>query len=87
MSATPIFSPFALNPLIENTTADTLHQVQCCLSFIGRVHADLADWKVISETSEAYGPDDLSSEQHRGMSLLLACVRAAVLHEIERVQS
>lgn len=73
------------NPIIADSTAETLLQVGCCLNFIGRVHADLADWEAIAETSDIGGPGSMSWEQHRGLSLLTDCVRAAVMYELERV--
>jgi len=75
------------NPIIGPTTADTLFQVQCCLGLIGRIHEDASDWKVRTEESDIGGPDELSWEEHRGLSLLTACVRSAVLYELERVDS
>lgn len=73
------------NPIIDANTPGTLFQVGCCLAFISRVHADLADWEAIAETSDIGGPDAMSWEQHRGLSLLTDCVRAAVMYELERV--
>jgi len=73
------------NPIIADTTADTLFQVGCCLAFIGKVHSDLADWEVLAQSGAVVGPDTLSWEQHRGLSLLTDCVRSAVLYELERV--
>lgn len=84
MTTTPVFRPLTLNPLIEETTADTLFQVQCCLSFISRVHSDLADWELLAQTSDVCGPDSLTWEQHRGLHMLAECVRAAVNYECER---
>lgn len=84
MTKTPVFRPWTLNPLIEETTAETLFQVQCCLAFISRVHADLSDWEAQSKPSGISGPDDLTWEQHRGLHLMTECVRAAVLYELDR---
>lgn len=84
MTTKPVSHPWTLNPLIEESTADTLFQVQCCLSFISRVHADLADWESLAMPSGVSGPDSLTWEQHRGLHMLTECVRAAVLYELDR---
>lgn len=73
------------NPIIGDNTADTLFQVECCLSLISRVHEDLADWQSISVGGGVGGPDAMNMDQHRGLSLLVECVRSAVLYEMERV--
>lgn len=71
------------NPIIGDNVGDTLFQVECCLSFIARVHEDLADWQSVCN-GEAGGPDAMNMDQHRGLALLIECVRAAVLHEMDR---
>lgn len=70
-----------LNPIIERERADTLQQVECCLAFIQRVHADAADWKMVATAAGCGGPDEMTAEEHRGLSLLASCVRAAVQFE------
>lgn len=75
------------NPIISDTTADTLFQVGCCLSFVSRLHEDMSDWQVLAGTSGVGGPDGMSFEQHRGLSLLTACVHQAVMYEMERVDN
>lgn len=73
------------NPIIADTASDTLFQVQCCLAFIGRVHEDLADWQSSTEPEMGFnGPDAMNMDQHRGLALLIECVRSAVFHELER---
>lgn len=74
------------NPIIADTTGDTLFQVECCLAFIARVHEDIADWQSVAAPDMGFsGPDAMNMEQHRGLSLLVECVRSAVLYEMERV--
>lgn len=85
MNTTPVSRPNALNPIIGDNTADTLFQVECCLSFIARVHEDIADWQSVAAPDMGFsGPDAMNMEQHRGLALLVECVRAAVLHEMDR---
>lgn len=84
MNTVPFIHPGSVNPIIGDTQTDTLHQVACCLSFLGRVHADLADWACLAEVSALSGPDEMGWKQHRGLALLVECVRAACLHEMER---
>ena len=73
------------NPIIGDTAGDTLFQVECCLAFIARVHEDLADWQSMAAPDMGFcGPDPMSAEEHRGMAVLVECVRSAVFHEMER---
>ncbi|HAF53890.1 MAG TPA: hypothetical protein DCL01_01405 [Thauera sp.] len=83
MSMTPNAGHGLRNPIIGDTTGDTLYQVECCLSFISRVHEDLADWQG-AMAMQSGGPDAMNVDQHRGLALLIECVRSAVLHEMER---
>jgi len=85
MSMTPNAGQGLRNPIIGDNTADTLFQVECCLSFIARVHEDIADWQSVAAPDMGFsGPDAMNMEQHRGLALLVECVRAAVLHEMDR---
>lgn len=85
MTTAPVSRPDALNPIIGDSTADTLFQVNCCLSFIARVHEDFADWQSVAAPDMGFsGPDAMNMDQHRGLALLVKCVRAAVMHEMER---
>jgi hypothetical protein len=83
MATTPNAGRGLRNPIIADTPGDTLYQVECCLAFIARVHEDLADWQAACAGDEG-GPDAMNIDQHRGLALLVECVRAAVLHEMDR---
>lgn len=83
MNTTPNAGHGLRNPIIGDNAGDTLFQVECCLSFIARVHEDLADWQSVCN-GEPGGPDAMNMDQHRGLALLIECVRAAVLHEMDR---
>jgi len=83
MSMTPNAGRDLRNPIIGDTTGDTLFQVECCLAFVARVHEDLADWQSVCN-GDGGGPDAMNMDQHRGLALLVECVRSAVLHEMER---
>lgn len=81
MNAMPKAGSSLRNPIIGDNIGDTLFQVECCLSFISRVHEDFADWQSVCN-GEAGGPDAMNMEQRRGLALLVECVRSAVLHEM-----
>lgn len=71
-----INAPSPLNPLIENHRDDTLANVASVLSFLERVHSDLADG----------APAGMTSDQHRGLSLMIGCIRGAVAYELCRAE-
>lgn len=71
------------NPIIGPSRGDTLFQAACVASFLGRYHSDQADWKNHGEKSEACGPDSLSGNEERGLSLICESLAAALWFELE----
>lgn len=69
------------NPIIGGNVADTLCNAACAVEFLQRVHSDLADWMMLSETSAIGGPEAPSQNEQRGLHLLLGCIGAALWFE------
>jgi len=68
MSTTPNAGQVLRNPIIGDNGGDTLFQVECCLSFIARVHEDIADWQSVCNG------DGIFDEQERVVRVALAKV-------------
>lgn len=67
------------NPIIGDAPADTLYLMGCAVSFLARTQSDYAE---ASQCGSSFC-SELSSNQHRGFSLLLGCVESAVWFELE----
>lgn len=72
------------NPIIGDHRDDTLHRAACVVAFLGRYHADRADFKFLDETSDSIcGPDNLSSNAEKGLAHICETVAAALWFEVE----
>lgn len=80
------------NPIIGHNPEDTLYRAACCLAALSRLHEDRADWAGLGDWPVVKNagiptPGVLSSDQERGLSILLDAVGAALLFECDGRQA
>jgi hypothetical protein len=71
------------NPIIGDTPDYTLYAAACAAAFIARYHADQADWRSAADAGKISAPDPLSSNESRGLSVLVGAVVDALWFEAE----
>ena len=75
-----------INPLIGETSGDSLHAISTAVQAIRGIHDRLADWGAISALNGMAEPPDMTPEEHQGIGYLLGCIRGALEYAIEHDQ-
>lgn len=71
------------NPIIGETSDETLYSLGCAVSYLAQVHGELASAAMQMQGAGIRFPLEYSANQHRGLGLLLECVESALWFELE----
>lgn len=83
IASKPTADPRKVNPIIGRNAQETMDTAAAAMSFLARMHSDLADWQFIANNSEECGPELLLSNEQRGLSVLCECIASALMFEVE----
>lgn len=71
------------NPIIGDSSVDTLHNAACVASFLARLQIDRSDSLFLGETASAESPDPLNANETRGLYFVTEALAAALWFELE----